>query len=89
MPVNQLYVYIVNSVFVSTQLRERIILDSEMEDAKVNFNSAVERSPVELERQGMSRVLRNEKVKAGIRTRFACSARTLHNFYLIPKCYLF
>ena len=89
MPVNQLYVYIVYSVFVSTQLRERIILNSEMEDAKVNFNSAVERSPLELERQGMSRVLRNENVKAGIGTRFAYSAKTLHHFYLMPKCYLF
>ena len=46
------------------QLRERIILKSEMADVNSNFNSAVEASLLELERQGMSRVLRNQKVKA-------------------------
>ena len=46
------------------QLRERIILNSEMADARAIFNSAVETSLLELERPGMSRVLRNEKVKA-------------------------
>ena len=46
------------------QLRERIILNSEMADARTIFNSAVETSLLELERLGMSRVLRNEKVKA-------------------------
>ena len=46
------------------QLRERIILNSEMADVNSNFNSAVEASLLELERQGMSRVLRNQKVKA-------------------------
>ena len=46
------------------QLRERIILNSEMADARAIFNSAVETSLLELERLGMSRVLRNEKVKA-------------------------
>ena len=45
------------------QLRERIILNSEMADLNSNFNSAVEASVLELERLGMSRVLRNEKVK--------------------------
>ena len=46
------------------QLRERIILNSEMADVNSNFTSAVEASLLELERQGMSRVLRNQKVKA-------------------------
>ena len=46
------------------QLRERSILKSEMADARAIFNSAVETSLLELERPGMSRVLRNEKVKA-------------------------
>ena len=64
MPVNQMYVYIVYSVFVCMQLRERILRNSEMADAKAIFNSAVETSLLELERLGMSRVLRNEKVKA-------------------------
>ena len=64
MPVNQMYVYIVYSVFVCMQLRERIILNSEMADARAIFNSAVETSLLELGRLGMSRVLRNERVKA-------------------------
>ena len=46
-----------------------------MADVNANFNSAVEASLLELERLGMSRVLRKEKVKAistlVIRTRFA------------------
>ena len=46
------------------QLRERIILNSEMADARAIFNSAVETSLLELERLGMPRVFRNEKVKA-------------------------
>ena len=45
-------------------LRERIIPNSEMADVNSNFNSAVEASLLELERLGMSRVLRNKKVKA-------------------------
>ena len=65
MPVNQMSVYIVYCVFVCCmQLRERIILNSEMADARAIFNSAFETSLLELERPGMSRVLRNEKVKA-------------------------
>ena len=66
------------------QLRERIILNSEMADVNSNFNSAVEASLLELERLGMSRVLRNEKVKAistlVIRTRFARSTKTYTTF---------
>ena len=62
------------------QLRERIIPNSEMADVNSNFNSAVEESLLQLERLGMSRVLRNEKVKAiftlVIRTRFARSTYT-------------
>ena len=62
------------------QLRERSILKSEMADARAIFNSAVETSLLELERLGMSRVLRNEKVKAiftlVIRTRFVRSTYT-------------
>ena len=46
------------------QLRERIILNSEMADLNSNFNSAVEASVLELDRLRMSRVIRNEKVKA-------------------------
>ena len=34
-----------------------------MADVKSNFNSVVKASLLELERQGMSRVLRNKKVK--------------------------
>ena len=45
-------------------LRETIILNSEMADARAIFNFAVEASLLELEWLGMSRVLRNEKVKA-------------------------
>ena len=55
---------IVYSVFVCMQLRERILQNSEMADGKAIFNSAVDTSLLELERLGMSRVLRNEKVKA-------------------------
>ena len=66
------------------QLRERIIPNSEMADVNSNFNSAVEASLLELERLGMSRVLRNEKVKAisslVIRTRFARSTKTYTTF---------
>ena len=43
---------------------ERIILNSEIADVNSNFFSAVEASLFELERLGMSRVLRNKKVKA-------------------------
>ena len=46
------------------QLRERIIQNSDMADAREIFNSAVETILSELERLGMSRVLHNEKVKA-------------------------
>ena len=46
------------------KLQERIILNSEMADVNSNFNSADEASLLELERQGMWRVLRNQKVKA-------------------------
>ena len=66
------------------QLRERIIPNSEMADVNWNFNSAVEGSLLELEQLGMSRVLRNEKVKAistlVIRTRFARSTKTYTTF---------
>ena len=64
--VNQLYsiLFIPFSFARNQQLRERIILNSEMADVKSNFNSAVEASLLELERQEMSRVLRNQKVKA-------------------------
>ena len=62
------------------QLRERIILNSEMADIRAFFNSAVETSLLEL--LGMSRVLSNEKVKAistlsRTKTRFAYSTETL------------
>ena len=64
------------------QLRETIILNSEMADVRAIFNSAVETSRLEL--LGMSRVLRNEKVKAistlVIRTRFARSTKTYTTF---------
>ena len=43
---------------------ERFILNSEEADAKTNFNFVVETSRLELEWLGMTRVLRNEKVKA-------------------------
>ena len=46
------------------KLRERIILNSEMADVNSNFNSAVGASLLELERQEISRVLCNQKVKA-------------------------
>ena len=77
----------VYSVFVCMQLRERIILNSEMADITAIFNSAVETSLLEL--LGMSRVLSSEKVKAistlsRIKTRFACSTETLPNFHLMP-----
>ena len=66
------------------QLRERIIPNSEMADVNSNFNSAVEASLLELERLGMSRVLRNEKLKATstlvFRTRFARSTKTYTTF---------
>ena len=45
------------------QLQERIILNSEMADARAIFNTAVETSLLELEWLGMSRVLCSEKVK--------------------------
>ena len=46
------------------KLQERIILNSEMADVNSNFNSAVGASLLELVRQEISRVLRNQKVKA-------------------------
>ena len=55
-----------------------------MTDVNANFNSAVEASLLELERLGMSRVLRKEKVKAistlVIRTRFARSTKANTTF---------
>ena len=55
-----------------------------MTDVNANFNSAVEASLLELERLGMSRVLRKEKVKAistlVIRTRFARSTKIYTTF---------
>ena len=45
-------------------MRERIILNSEIAVVNSNFNSPVEAGLFELERLGMSRVLRNKKVKA-------------------------
>ena len=91
MPVNQLSVYIVYSVFVCMQLRERIILNSEMADVRAIFNSAVETSLLEL--LGVSRVLRNEKVKA-ISTlasgqELLAVLKRYPHFYLRPKCCLF
>ena len=75
------------------QLRERIILNTEMMDINSNFDSAIEASLLELEQLGMSCVLHNEKVKAIstpiIRTRFARSTKTYTTFYLMPKCCLF
>ena len=66
------------------QLRERIILNSEMVDIYSNFNSAVKASLLELVWLGMSCVLRNEKVKAistpVIRTTFARSTKTYTTF---------
>ena len=66
------------------QLRERIIPNSKMADVNSNFNSGVEASLLELERLGMSRVLRKEKVKAistlVFRTRFARSTKTYTTF---------
>ena len=68
------------------QLRERIIPNSEMANVNSNFNSAVEESLLELERLGMSRVLRNEKLKAistlvfRTRYRFARSTNTYTTF---------
>ena len=46
------------------KLQERIILNSEMAGVNSNFNSAVGASLLELVRQEISRVLRNQKVKA-------------------------
>ena len=64
------------------QLRERIILNSEIAEVNSNYNSAVEAS--RLEQLGMLRVLRNEKVKAIstliIRTRFARSSKAYTTF---------
>ena len=66
------------------QLRERIIPNSKMADVNSNFNSGVEASLLELERLGMSRVLREEKIKAistlVFRTRFARSTKTYTTF---------
>ena len=66
------------------QLRERIILNSEIAEVNSNYNSAVEASRLELERLGMLRVLRNEKVKAIstliIRRRFDRSSKPYTTF---------
>ena len=66
------------------QLREKIILNSEIAEVNSNYNSAVEASRLELERLGMLRVLRNEKVKAIstliIRTRFDRSSKAYTTF---------
>ena len=66
------------------QLRERIIPNSKMADVNSNFNSGVEASLLELERLGMSRVLRKEKIKAistlVFRTRFARSTKNYTTF---------
>ena len=74
----------VYSIYICMHLRERIIPNSEMADVNSNFNSAVEASLLELEQLGMSRKLRNEKVKAistlVFRTRFARSTKTYTTF---------
>ena len=66
------------------QLRERIIPNSEMAGVNSNFNSAVEASLLELERLGMSPVLRNGKLKAistlVFRTIFARKTKTYTTF---------
>ena len=76
------------------QLRERIILNSEMADLNSNFNCAVEASVLELDRLGMSRVLRNEKVKAistlaSGQDLLALLKPTLPTQLFMPKCFLF
>ena len=76
------------------QLRERIILNSEMADLNSNFNSAVEASVLELERAGMTRVLRNEKVKAistlaSGQDLLALLKPTPPTPLFMPKCFLF
>ena len=70
------------------KLRERIILNSEMADLNSNFNSAVEASVLELDRLGMSRVIRNEKVK--VISTLASGQDLLARLQLfMPKCFLF
>ena len=76
------------------QLRERIILNSEMADLNSNFNSAVEASVLELDRLGMSRVIRNEKVKAistlaSGQDLLALLKPTPPTQLFMPKCFLF
>ena len=76
------------------QLRERIILNSEMADLNSNFNSAVEASVLELDRLGMSRVIRNEKVKAistlaSGQDLLALLKPTPLTQLFMPKCFLF
>ena len=76
------------------QLRERIILNSEMADLNSNFNSTVEASVLELDRLGMSRVLRNEKVKAistlaSGQDLLALLKPTPPTQLFMPKCFLF
>ena len=57
MPVNQVWVYIVNFVCVCMQLQERIILNLEMAYGNSNFNSALKESLLKLGPLGTSRVL--------------------------------
>ena len=64
MPVNQMSVYIVYCVFVCMQLRERSILNSEMGDEERFLTLLSKQVFWNWNGLGMSRVLRNEKVKA-------------------------
>ena len=71
------------------QLRERIILNSEMADARAIFNSAVETSLLAGNVACVTQWESQSDFYTGIRTRFSCSAKTLPHFYLMPKCCLF
>ena len=65
-----------------------------MADLNSNFNSAVEASVLELDRLGMSRVIRNEKVKAistlaSGQDLLALLKPTPLTQLFMPKCFLF
>ena len=94
MPVDQMSVYIVYCVFVCCmQLRERIILNLEMADARAIFNSCCRNKSFGIGAAGNVACVAQWKSQSdfytGIRTRFAFSAKTLSHFYLMRKCCLF
>ena len=74
----------------ATVLWERIILNSEMADAKTNFTLCCRKKSFGIGADGnVACITRQSDSYTGISTRFTSSPKTLHHFYLMLKCCLF